>query len=70
MLTLASAYYVDKESQNYSFSLCQVLTRARAFAATLGAFVASKAIPSGKNGDAREAAGLGDRWPERTVGAV
>lgn len=47
-----------------------VLTRARAFAASLWAFVAAKAIPSGKDGDAREAASLSDGRPEGTVGAV
>lgn len=52
------------------FSFCSVHTRARAFAASLGAFVASKAIPSGKDGNAREAASLGDWRPEGAVGAV
>lgn len=46
------------------------LTRARAFAAPLRAFVAAKAIPPGKDGDTREAAGLSDRWPESAVRAV
>lgn len=46
------------------------LTRARAFAAPLRAFVAAKAIPPGKDGDTREAAGLSDGWPESAVRAV
>lgn len=50
--------------------ICWVLTRARAFAAALWAFVTTKAIPPGKDGDAREAAGFSDGWPEGAVGAV
>ena len=46
------------------------LTRARAPAAALGALVAAQAVTAGEDGDAREAAGLGDGRPQRTVGAV
>lgn len=50
--------------------ISSILTGARAFAASLWAFVAAKAIPSGKDGDAREAAGLSDGRPEGAVRTV
>lgn len=50
--------------------LSTVLTRARALAASLWTFVASEAIPSSEDGDAREAARLRHGRPQGAVGAV